>query len=63
MAITGTTANNYLMGLSSDTKPTTDVYLNTLFLELDTKTFYYFTGTAWVVVGQSENRQRTVKKT
>ena len=60
MAITRTTATNDLMGLSSDTKPTTDIYPNTLFLELDTNTFYYFSGSQWVVVGQSE--QRKVKK-
>lgn len=40
-----------LMGLSTDSKPTTGISINTLFLELDTGKFYYFTGTAWEEVG------------
>ena len=35
-----------LVGLSTDEKPT-NVDVNTLFLELDTTTFYYFDGTEW----------------
>lgn len=40
-----------LLGLSTDSKPTTDVDVNTLFLELDTGDFYYFNGTTWAKVG------------
>lgn len=40
-----------LLGLSTDTKPTTDIGINTLFLELDTGDFYYFNGTTWAKVG------------
>ena len=38
-------------GLSTDTKPTEDVGVNSLFLELDTGKFYYFDGSAWQEVG------------
>lgn len=34
-------------GLSTDTKPT-DCAVNSLFLELDTGTFFYFDGTGWI---------------
>lgn len=37
-------------GLSTDTKPT-DAVENSLFLELDTGDFYYYTGSAWAKVG------------
>lgn len=37
-------------GLSTDTKPT-ECAVNSLFLELDTGIFYYFTGTEWVQIG------------
>lgn len=40
-------------GLSTDDKPTEDVLENSLFLELDTKTFYYFTNGEWVELGQA----------
>lgn len=40
-----------LIGLSTDVKPTEDVAVNTLFLELDTGTYYYFTGVTWSKVG------------
>lgn len=40
-----------LMGLSTDIKPTDGIGVNTLFLELDTGDYYYFTGTAWAKVG------------
>ena len=49
ITLNGSTAN--FMGLSTDTKPTEDVDINTLFLELDTGDFYYFDGTAWAKVG------------
>lgn len=39
-----------LKGVSTDDKPT-DVAVNTLFLELDTGIFYYFTGETWSEVG------------
>jgi hypothetical protein len=42
-----------LMGLSGDTKPETGIEINTLFLELDTGCFYYFTGETWAEVGGS----------
>lgn len=38
-------------GLSTDTKPTEDVSVNSLFLELDTGNIYYFDGEAWAKVG------------
>ena len=37
-------------GLSTDTKPT-NCAVNSLFLELDTGDFYYFTGETWEKVG------------
>ena len=37
-------------GLSTDAKPNT-VAINTLFLELDTGNFFYFTGESWAKVG------------
>lgn len=39
-------------GLSTDTKPTANVATNSLFYELDTKKVYYYSGSAWVEVGQ-----------
>lgn len=45
-------ANDYeLKGLSTDTKPTENIAVNSLFFELDTGDFYYFNGTAWAKVG------------
>lgn len=38
-------------GLSTDSKPTENVAVNDLFLELDTGNFYYFNGTSWATVG------------
>jgi hypothetical protein len=43
--------NPDLLGLSTDTKPLTGYGVNTLFLELDTADFYYFTGGDWAKVG------------
>lgn len=37
-------------GLSTDTKPT-DCGINSLYFELDTGDFYYFTGEDWAKVG------------
>lgn len=37
-------------GLSTDTKPT-DCAVNSIFLELDTGDFYYFTGEEWAKIG------------
>lgn len=37
-------------GLSTDEKPTS-CGVNSLFLELDTGDFYYYTGAAWAKVG------------
>lgn len=51
MAISLNGANADYMGLSTDTKPTEDISVNTLFLELDTGDFYYFDGTDWAKVG------------
>ena len=42
-----------LSGLSTDEKPT-DAEVNTIFLELDTGIFYYFTGTTWEKIGGDE---------
>jgi hypothetical protein len=38
-------------GTSADTKPTEGVAINSLYLELDTNTFYYFNGEDWSVLG------------
>jgi hypothetical protein len=40
-----------LLGLSTDEKPTVNIEVNTLFLELNTGDFYYFNGTTWAKVG------------
>lgn len=40
-----------LKGLSTDTKPTENVAVNSLFWELDTGDFYYFNGETWAKVG------------
>lgn len=37
-------------GLSTDTKPTNNVAINSFFLELDTGKFYYFNGVDWELV-------------
>lgn len=37
--------------LSSDDKPTEDVHINDLLLELDTGNKYYFDGTQWQTFG------------
>lgn len=39
-----------IIGLSTDTKPT-DVPELSMFWELDSGDFYYFTGAAWAKVG------------
>lgn len=43
-------------GLSTDTKPTEyggeGIEVNSLFLELDTGTFYYYDGDQWQTVGE-----------
>lgn len=38
------------IGLSTDEKPT-NILANSMFLELDTGDFYYFTGATWAKVG------------
>lgn len=44
--------NDYeFKGLSTDVKPTDGVSTNSLFLELDTGDFYYYTGATWSKVG------------
>ena len=45
-------ANADLIGVSTDIKPT-DVPFNTIFFELDTGNFYYFSATlqVWSMVG------------
>lgn len=40
-----------LEGLSTDTKPTENIGVNSKFYELDTNDVYYFDGTAWNKVG------------
>lgn len=46
-------STNYIEfeGLSTDTKPTEDIGVNSKFHELDTGDTYYFTGEAWSKVG------------
>ena len=48
ITLNGSAAN--LLGLSTDTKPTS-AEINTIFLELDTGDFYYFDGATWEKVG------------
>lgn len=38
-------------GLSTDSKPTTNIGVNSLFYELNTKKVYYFDGTTWKEIG------------
>lgn len=45
--------NAQIMGLSTDTKPTTGVQPNSLFWELDTNGMYFFDGTEWQAIGGS----------
>ena len=55
MAITNklAQATNYveLEGLSTDTKPTENIGINSKFYELNTGDTYYFNGTTWAKVG------------
>ena len=53
MAITLRGESAELVGLSSDNKPN-DVAVNTIFHELDTDDYYYFTGDSWEKVGGAE---------
>lgn len=48
----GNVPDNYMefKGLHTDEKPI-DVAVNSLFFELDTGDFYYFTGETWAKVG------------
>ena len=48
------TAYVELEGESTDTKPTTDIGVNSKFHELDTNDTYYFDGTTWKKVGGGE---------
>jgi len=43
-----------LKGLSTDTKPTSQIAVNSLFFELDTGDFYYFDGEDWQKIGGGE---------
>ena len=45
VTLKGYTAN--MNGLSTDSKPTTGVDINTIFRELNTNKYYYFDGTTW----------------
>jgi hypothetical protein len=40
-----------IFGKSTDTKPTEDVNVNDMFIELDTGSAYFWDGTAWQVIG------------
>lgn len=40
-----------LEGLSTDSKPTTNIATNSKFHELDTDDHYYFNGSTWAKVG------------
>ena len=42
-----------LTGLSSDTKPVTDIPAGTKFLETDTQLLYVFNGTSWISVTEA----------
>lgn len=48
VTLKGYTAN--MNGLSTDSKPTTNVDINTIFRELDTNKYYYFGGTTWTEI-------------
>ena len=48
------TAYVELEGLSTDSKPTEGIGINSKFDELDTNDKYYFNGTAWAKVGGTE---------
>lgn len=47
--LSGNTGN--YVGLSTDEKPTEGVFVNTIYLELDTGDFYYFDGENWQIIG------------
>lgn len=49
VSLIGSTGN--LKGESTDAKPTTNIEVNTLFVELDTGDVYYYDGTDWLKVG------------
>lgn len=51
MAVTLNGSTGNLCCLSTDDKPTANIEVNTLLLELDTGLFYYFDGTTWNTVG------------
>lgn len=55
MAITNKLSHNTayveLEGLSTDSKPTEDIGVNSRFYELDTGDTYYFDGSTWAKVG------------
>lgn len=55
MAITNKLAKDSLYveleGLSTDSKPTENIGINSKFTELDTGDTYYFTGETWAKVG------------
>lgn len=58
MAIRELRDNTYLpntykeySGLSTDSKPTEGVGINSLFYELNTKKVYYYDGTTWKEIG------------
>lgn len=41
-------------GLSSDTKPTDGIPINSMFVELDTGKVFYFDGTEWKTFAEEE---------
>lgn len=51
MAVTLSGAQPNYVGKSTDAKPTVNVEVNSMFLELDTGNFYFFDGTTWQKVG------------
>lgn len=51
MAVTLSGAQPNYVGKSTDTKPTVNVEVNSMFLELDTGNVYFFDGTTWQKVG------------
>ena len=51
MAVTLAGAQPNYTGLSTDSKPTANIEVNSIYLELDTGNFYFFNGTTWQKVG------------
>ena len=53
--------DTFYQGKSTDTKPTKEVPLNSMFLELDTGKFYYFDGYEWYENGSAPLKAKLLK--